>query len=155
MRKSVSFWEDLDSRNIPHVAKQLIVGQPSIYDFFVPDSFKSKYPRLARAAEGATLSPKACGFQRIAKLTSKGGQTFHSFQKHRLFAKGGYSPAITYWVLEGHSLDLYADFVVNRIGKDMYVETWLNGAAKDYLPLCEGPGKVSGMVSSTTNQLSR
>ncbi|KAH7696197.1 Deoxyribonuclease II family protein [Aphelenchoides avenae] len=29
----------------------------------------------------------------------------------------------------------------------MYVETWLNGAAKDYLPLCEGPGKVTSLRS--------
>ncbi|KAH7699290.1 deoxyribonuclease ii, partial [Aphelenchoides avenae] len=110
--------------------EQLIVGQPSIYDFVVPAFVKSAYPRMHQAAEGKKQSPKGREVQREAKLTSKGGEKFLSFQKNRLFAK-----------------DLYADFVASSIGKDMYVETWLNGAAKDYLPLCDGPGKVTSLRS--------
>ncbi|KAH7671631.1 deoxyribonuclease ii [Aphelenchoides avenae] len=79
---------------------------------------KSAYPRMQAAAEGKKQSPKGREVQREAKLTSKGGEKFLSFQKNRLFAK-----------------DLYADFVASSIRKDMYVETW----AKDYLPSAMGP----------------
>ncbi|KAH7719140.1 Deoxyribonuclease II family protein [Aphelenchoides avenae] len=118
------------TKALEEIAEQLIVGQPSIYDFVLPEFVKSAYPRMQAAAEGKKQSPKGREVQREAKLTSKGGEKFLSFQKNRLFAK-----------------DLYADFVASSIGKDMYVETWLNGAAKDYLPLCDGPGKVTSLRS--------
>lgn len=91
------------------IGKQLIMNEPHVYSFVIPDELRERFPNLVRATEMKTN--KNPPFWRAATLKSSAGTLFHSFAKSGQFKK-----------------ELYADFIAPSLQVDLLVETWQHGA---------------------------
>ncbi|KAI1718838.1 deoxyribonuclease II domain-containing protein [Ditylenchus destructor] len=119
--------------HLDEIGKQLVFGQPSVYEKQLPASFERLYPNLAAAVSGKSVSRKlqrGIGFSSIAPLTSVGGRRFISFSKHKKYGK-----------------DLYSDLVAPELKSSLYVETWLNGGG-DLPSECDTSYKVYNLRSA-------
>lgn len=91
------------------IGQQLLLNEPHVYSFTVPEQLKERFPKLVQATE--MKAHKDPPFWHIAQLKSSGGTVFHSFAKSRQFNK-----------------ELYADFIAPSLQVDLLVETWQHGA---------------------------
>lgn len=91
------------------IGQQLILNEPHVYSFVIPDELKERFPKLVRATE--MKANKDPPFWNAANLKSSAGTVFHSFAKSRQFKK-----------------ELYADFIAPSLQVDLLVETWQHGA---------------------------
>ncbi|KAH7712939.1 Deoxyribonuclease II family protein [Aphelenchoides avenae] len=116
------------TKALKDIAKQLAVGQPSVYDGNVPESFAEEYPELVQVVAGKR--DRTAGKNRTVELTSLGGTSFVSYQKSKTYGK-----------------DLYSGLVSDDLDVTLYVESWLNGAAVDDPPTCDVKDEVTNIRS--------
>lgn len=131
------------SASLDDIGIQLIFGQPSFYDKFIPPSFEQLYPNLAKAlakksrTKGSRKSKSPTSSMK--KLQSLKGQSFISFYKNNKF---------------GH--DLYDNFVAPELDSSFYVETWNHCSSPDCnLPSdCSHSNKVFNVRSLNVDKFS-
>lgn len=91
------------------VGGQLILNEPHVYSYHVPDTMRDRFPKLVEATQMKTNSKPP--YWNVAQLRSRAGVTFNSFAKNRFFKK-----------------ELYADLIAPSLQSNLLVESWQHGA---------------------------
>ncbi|XP_058448460.1 plancitoxin-1 [Malaya genurostris] len=91
------------------IGLQLLLNEPHVYSFHIPDVLRDRFPRLVKVTKMQTDENPA--HWNSLDLKSVGGTIFHSFAKNRLFQK-----------------ELYADLIAPTLQVGLKVETWQHGA---------------------------
>ena len=65
---------------------------PQIYDFYLPSSFEKENKNLAAAVEKKHIEQSP--WNKLANLSSMGGQEFLSFAKYTKFGKGSFDDSM-------------------------------------------------------------
>lgn len=99
----------VDVSQMETIGQQLIMNEPHVYSYNIPEAWEERFPKLTQATEmkPITTSP----FWSVVNLKSMEGVVFHSFAKSRQFNK-----------------ELYSDFIAPSLQVDLLVETWQHGA---------------------------
>ncbi|XP_055548111.1 plancitoxin-1 [Wyeomyia smithii] len=91
------------------IGQQLLMNEPHVYSFQIPNRLRDSFPKLVEATEMKTNENPP--HYNILNVKSLGGTIFHSFAKNRFFKK-----------------ELYADLIAPMLRVGLLVETWQHGA---------------------------
>ncbi|XP_066245534.1 plancitoxin-1-like isoform X2 [Euwallacea similis] len=119
------------------VGIQLQYNEPQIFAQNVPETMKSIFPELEKAARNETVEDSP--WYRIANINTQKGANFVSFAKSGNFEK-----------------DLYADLVSASLETNLYVETWPNEPNRlpsdcDHIYQVDNVLSISLSISSEVN----
>lgn len=91
------------------IGGQLILNEPHVYSYHIPDELRDRFPKLVEATRMKTNSKPP--YWNVAELRSRAGVTFNSFAKNRYFKK-----------------ELYSDLIAPSLQSNLLVESWQHGA---------------------------
>ncbi|XP_039435556.1 plancitoxin-1 [Culex pipiens pallens] len=91
------------------IGGQLVLNEPHVYSYHVPDELRERFPKLVEATRMKTDSNPP--HWNVLQMRSRAGVTFNSFAKNRYFKK-----------------ELYADLIAPSLQSNLLVESWQHGA---------------------------
>lgn len=116
----------MNTTSIQIFAEAMKYTNPSAYSSHVPKNLIAKFPFLEKLNSKNNYGYVSnMNTSLVQSFSSKGGQKFTVFVKHRKYGK-----------------DIYLDLIAPRMKTSLYAETWMNGGAKDLPSECTSQYKV-------------